>query len=123
MGWERRKELILTILMIVDQIVRVLTITVATQLFSVFCIFVHYAVFGSDGIGLPGMLALGEISDMMCQLSIILLLFVFSTGYGISSLQLADRKRMLAITMAVLCCVYLILFVSQYAVLNPASNL
>jgi len=102
-------------------IVRLLTSTLLLQTFSLLFSFIHYSIFGSNGIGAPGLLGLGEILDMASQLSFMLLLILLSTGWAITRNEIRYKGILLAI-LGLLLVLYVSMFIWQNVGLDPAST-
>ena len=106
---------------VLHPVVRLLTATMMLEVFAVLCLFIHYAVFAGDGIGAPGLEALGSILDMGAQLVFMLLLMLLSRGWTISSNTISDKKP-LGIALGVFGVLYMSLFIAEYTLLDPADT-
>jgi len=101
-------------------IVRILTVTLLLQTFSLLFSFIHYAVFGSNGVGAPGLLGLGEILDMASQLTFLMLLVLLSTGWAITRNEIR-YKGLLLVILGVCLILYVSMFIWQNVGLDAAS--
>jgi len=102
-------------------IVRLLTCTLLLQTFSLLFSFIHYSIFGSNGIGAPGLLGLGDILDMASQLSFMFLLILLATGWSITRNEIRYKGILLAI-LGVFLLLYVSMFIWQNVGLDPAST-
>jgi hypothetical protein len=102
-------------------IVKLLTIAIAVLTASVFCEFVHLAVYSTNGVGAPVMGGISQVLDMGAQLVFMLLLILIGKGWTISTTRLTDRRALFVILAAFLF-VYVALFIWQEAGQDPAST-
>ena len=102
-------------------IVKLLTSSILLQCVSIFCEFVHLAIYSGNGVGAPVMDGISQVLDMVSQLFFMLLLILISKGWTISSPRLTDR-RALFIILAVFLFSYVALFIWKEAATDSAST-
>jgi hypothetical protein len=103
-------------------IVKLFTFCIALEGFSVFCMFIHYAVYAGNGQGAPGFKGVGELLDMAAQITFMLLVILVAKGWCISSTQIEGRIPIL-VGLGVVIVTYLAMFIWEHVGLNPASVL
>jgi len=103
-------------------IVRLLTITIVLEFFSVFFNFIHYGVYAGNGVGVPGLHGIGNFLDIMAQVIFILILILIAKGWAITKTQLEDRKANL-IMIIILFLAYTALFIWQNLGMDHASDI
>eukprot|EP00026_Physarum_polycephalum_P008841 Phypoly_transcript_08944.p1 GENE.Phypoly_transcript_08944~~Phypoly_transcript_08944.p1 ORF type:complete len:471 (+),score=83.81 Phypoly_transcript_08944:184-1413(+) len=103
-------------------IVRLFTFCVATEFLSIFCLFIHYAAYSSNGHGVPFFHGLGDFLDIVAQIGFILLVVLIAKGWCISKTIIDDRFIVL-VGLGVLSVLYLAMFIWMKAGLDPASTL
>jgi hypothetical protein len=103
-------------------LVKLFTFCIALEGVSVFCMFVHYAVYSGDGIGAPGLKGIGELMDMAAQITFMLLVVLVAKGWCISGTQIEGRIPIL-VGLGVVIVTYLAMFIWENVGLNPASVL
>jgi len=103
-------------------IVRLFTFCVATEFLSIFCLFIHYAAYSSNGRGVPFFHGLGDFLDIVAQIAFILLVVLIAKGWCISKTIIDDRFIVL-VGLGVLSVLYLAMFIWMKAGLDPASTL
>lgn len=103
-------------------LVKLYTITVALEGVSIFSLFIHYAAYSSNGVGVPFFKGLGEFLDICAQLTFILLIVLIAKGWCISKTMIDDRLIVM-VGLGVLSVLYLSMFIWSYAGLDPASTI
>jgi len=103
-------------------IVKLLSVTIGLEGLSVFCLFIHYAVYEDNGVGVPALQGIGDILDLMAQLVFIFLLVLIAKGWCITKTTIDDRKIVL-IGLGVLAAAYLALFIWENVGIDPATTL
>jgi hypothetical protein len=103
-------------------LVRLFTFCIATEALSIFCLFIHYAAYSSNGKGVPFFHGLGDFLDIIAQIAFILLVILIAKGWCISKTVIDDRFIVL-IGLGVLSVLYLAMFIWVHAGLDPASSL
>jgi len=102
-------------------IVKLLSITIVLEFFSLLFLFIHYASYAKDGVGASGLKGLGELIDMAAQLSFIILLLLLSKGWSITNMQLTGQRILLIVT-SILFILYITLFTWENVTHNPATT-
>jgi len=102
-------------------IVRFLTATIILQLFSVFFIFIHYAVYAKNGVGSPGLKGFGDVLDMGSQLVFMMLLILLAQGWTITRFEIPHKRILLAL-IAVFLALYFSMFIWVNVGQDPAST-
>eukprot|EP00163_Fabomonas_tropica_P019114 TRINITY_DN3358_c0_g1_i2.p1 TRINITY_DN3358_c0_g1~~TRINITY_DN3358_c0_g1_i2.p1 ORF type:complete len:328 (+),score=86.24 TRINITY_DN3358_c0_g1_i2:484-1467(+) len=105
----------------VHPIIKLLTSSIMMEVISIFCEFIHLAVYSGNGVGAPVMDGISQVLDMAAQLCFMCLLILISKGWTISSPQLTDR-RLLFIILSVFLFGYVALFIWETAGKDPAST-
>jgi len=103
-------------------IVRLLTVTLLLETVSLFCLFVHYAIYASNGVGANGLHGLGELLDMCAQLVFMLLLILIAKGWAITRTLITGQKLVL-IMVSSFTIGYISLFTWQNVGMDHASTL
>jgi len=103
-------------------IVRLLTIAITFEFFSIFFMFIHLVVYSGNGIGVPGLFGFATFLDIVAQVVFILLLILIAKGWAITKTQLEDRKANLVMAI-ILFLSYLALFIWQMLGLDRASDI
>jgi len=78
-------------------IVKLLTTTLLLETFSLLCLFIHYVIYASNGIGANGLKGLGEILDMGTQLVFMFLLILIAKGWCITRTTITGQKLLLVV--------------------------
>jgi hypothetical protein len=102
-------------------LVRILTSCIVLELFSLFFMFIHYAVYANNGHGAPGLKGFGEFIDLIAQLLFIFLLILIAKGWAITKNEITDKPIIIG-TMAILAIVYLAMFIWDQVGRSPASS-
>jgi len=102
-------------------VVKLLSIAFVLEGLSVFSLFIHYAVYQSDGVGAPGLKGIGDFLDLGAQLVFILLLILVAKGWTITKSRIEDRTIVL-IGLGSLSAAYLALFIWENVGADPAST-
>lgn len=103
-------------------LVRIFTAAVVFEGLSVFCLFVHYAAYSSNGVGAPFLKGLGEFLDIVGQIIFILLIILIAKGWCISKTTIDDRIVVL-VGLGVLVVLYITMFGWSLGGLDHASTL
>lgn len=103
-------------------IVRLLTFSIALEGVSVFCLFVHYAVYAHDGVGAPGLKGIGDLMDIAAQIVFMLLVILIAKGWCITKTTI-DEPKLVLIGLGVVIITYLAMFIWVNVGLDPASTL
>lgn len=106
-------------------IIRLMTISLVLQLFSLMCIFIHYAAYAGNGIGAPALQVIGNMLDMLSTVLFMFLLILIAKGWGITFPSLShiqDQRLVLAGALVLFFVMYVILFFWQELGLSPASD-
>jgi GPR180/TMEM145, transmembrane domain len=106
-------------------LVRLLSAAVFMELFSLFFTMIHYAVYSSDGKGVPALDAIGDVFDFLSTMTFMLLLIFLSKGWAITRYQFIELegKRILIGILITLFLGYLAMFIWQELGLDPEKNL
>jgi len=103
-------------------IIRLLTSSIVLETVSELCLFIHYAVYKTNGIGAPGLEGLGEILNMISQLVFMFLLLLLAKGWAITKTEVSDKKFLIVMVSAFLLA-YITMFIWENVGQDPASTL
>jgi len=102
-------------------IVRIISIAIGLQFFSIMFEMIHYTTLKRNGIGVEGLKAFGDLLNMLVDLSIILLIILVSKGWAVTTNVIPKRDTtIILVTMALLTVLYLALFIWDYATADSA---
>lgn len=102
-------------------IVRIISVAIALQFFSIMFYMIHYTTLERNGIGVEGLKAFADLLNMMMDLSIVLLMILISKGWAVTTNVIPKRDTtIILVTMAVLIVLYLALFIWDYATADSA---
>lgn len=102
-------------------IVRIITVAITLQFFSIFFSMIHYATLQRNGIGVEGLKAFGDLLNMLMDLAIILLMFLISKGWAVTTNVIPKRDTtIILVSVAVLIVLYLALFIWDYVTADSA---
>jgi len=103
-------------------LVRLFTFCIALEGFSVFLLFIHYAVYAQDGVGAVGLQGVGDFMDIVAQIAFMLLIILLAKGWCISKTSI-DQPKAILVGLGVVICAYLAMFIWENVGLDPASTL
>jgi len=103
-------------------IIRLYTLGVFLQLVSVVTLFFHYSAYAYNGIGSPGLYAIGTLIGMASQLALLFLCILIAKGWAITTSYITQKYLLLAITV-ILILVFLTLFFWTEFLLDPMYTL
>jgi len=107
-------------------IMRLLTISIALTVFSLWFYLGHYAIYSNNGVGSTFLRVLGAILDSASGLVFIFLLILISKGWGITYPSIAhfqEQKIPLIIILSLFFVMYVVLFFCGEFATDPASTL
>jgi len=99
-------------------IIKLYSLGVFLQLLSLVALFIHYYSYSLNGIGSPGLFAIGSLIGMGSQLSLLFLCILIAKGWAITTSYITQKYLLMAIT-AILILVFLTLFFWTEFLLNP----
>eukprot|EP01130_Rhizamoeba_saxonica_P000562 TRINITY_DN10530_c0_g1_i1.p1 TRINITY_DN10530_c0_g1~~TRINITY_DN10530_c0_g1_i1.p1 ORF type:complete len:432 (-),score=43.99 TRINITY_DN10530_c0_g1_i1:65-1360(-) len=103
-------------------IVKLLSVIIALEFFSIFLEMVHYSIYANNGIGAPFFRGIGDLLTICSQLSLMFLCMLIAHGWAITSNQL-EKKNILVLAMSLMLIFYIILFIWDNASRDSASTL
>merc|ERR1712150_81392 len=84
----------------------------------------HYAVYGIDGVGLPGNKLFGRILESAADITLVLLLILLAKGYTITRARLRQASSIkVTMFMCVYCVTYACLFIFEQVYFDPGQVL
>jgi hypothetical protein len=102
-------------------IVRIISVALALQFFSIFFEMIHYTTLKRNGVGVEGLKAFGDLLNMLMDLAIILLMVLISKGWAVTTNVIPKRDTtIILVVMALLIVLYLALFIWDYATADSA---
>lgn len=102
-------------------IVRLVSVTVILQFFSVLFYMIHYTTLQRNGIGVEGLKAFADLLNMLMDLSVILIIILVSKGWAVTTNVIPKRDAtIILVLMALLTVLYLALFIWDYATADSA---
>lgn len=102
-------------------IVRIISVALALQFFSIFFSMIHYTTLKRNGIGVEGLKAFADLLNMMMDLAIVLLMILVSKGWAVTTNVIPKRDTtIILVIMAILIVLYLALFIWDYATADSA---
>jgi hypothetical protein len=103
-------------------IVKLLTATIGLGWLSTLFLFVHFAVYSHNGIGVPALRSIGELADMLGQVVFMFLLILIAKGWCISTTNLQGKTAILGALISATV-TYIGMFIWETVGLDPASIL
>lgn len=104
----------------VHPLVKLFTFIVVLEYLSVIFLFLHYAAYAGDGVGIVGLYFTGLIFDTMSRLGFMILLMLVAKGWTISSETLEGRNVIVG-TFCALFAVQCLLLLWEYLVRIPEA--
>lgn len=102
-------------------IVRIISVAIGVQFLSIFFSMIHWTTLQRNGVGVEGLKAFGDLLNMLMDLAVILLMFLISKGWAVTTNVIPKRDTtIILVSMAVLIVLYLALFIWDYVTADSA---
>jgi len=105
-------------------IIRLLTISILLELFSLLFFMIANAIFASNGVGSPFLSVVAQVFDWLSTLIFMLLLILIAKGWGITFPTLShfqEQKKILLGMLGLFLALYIVLFFWGLFGIDPAS--
>jgi len=103
-------------------IVQILTATVVVHHLSCAAEATHYLLFGTNGVGSPGLKGFGDLCEMCAQIMMMFMCILVAKGWAITTNYLTDKVAIITVTL-IFFIAHLSLFIWDNVGRDPASTL
>lgn len=105
----------------IHPMVKLFAVDVMLELVFVVCLMLHWGIYSQNGVGLPGLKTVGNVSEGVGRVLFMLILILLAQGWTISTDELSGKKVLIGVLVGFLV-VHFLTMIYKFSLADPFST-